>query len=316
MTIHPYRAQLPRLLTAIMILMLFAPAVRAGGESAPSRPANPLDRAAQTSDGRLSYKIEQLPGGTIAVFDGWQVVPVSAGDNTFMFDTTPPGSSRDFVLRVCIVTPSAQELARVFELAPQVVRQFLVQISPTFRQSAEAQRTRLGSDDAMVEEYCGSLMEHAITARVLYVRRDDIAIAVMGLGTEAGMRQYGSAIEVMAKSITFRPSPLEPQLAGAWVLENNVRVDSGAIGRAGDVLNVSTSRTITIDAQRGIFSDSAGTVAVGADVTGHLQDGSRGRVIKRGNILTFHYDNGQTWSATYSLEGGALKLNGQIFLRQ
>jgi hypothetical protein len=38
--------------------------------------------------------------------------------------------------------------------------------------------------------------------------------------------------------------------------------------------------------------------------------------VKRGNVLTFHYDNGQTWSAAYALEGGALKLDGTIYLRQ
>src|SRR5687767_8940383 len=39
--------------------------------------------------GSLRYRIEQLPGGTIASFDGWRTVPVMADGNMFVIDMCP-----------------------------------------------------------------------------------------------------------------------------------------------------------------------------------------------------------------------------------
>ena len=260
--------------------------------------------------GSLRYRIEHLPGGTIASFDGWRTVPVMADGNMFVIDLCPADRPRDFVLRVCIATPDARDLENLFTVGPQLTQQFLAQLSPSFRRTVQLERTTCGGDDARVEQYRGNLMGNDVTARVMYVRRGgDVALAVCGIGTEAGMREFGASVEIMAQSITFKESPLEPQLAGAWVSETSSRAGEGA-----DVINVNCTRTIAIY-PNGTFTDSAGTTVAGADVTGLAQGGNRGRVVKRGNVLTFHYDNGRTWSAAYSLEGGALKLDGTIYLR-
>src|SRR5688500_13798838 len=174
--------------------------------------------------GTLKYRIEQLPGGTIAAFEGWQVVPVMADGNMFVVDMCPANRQRDFVLRVCIATPNAQDLQNLFTVGPQLTQQFLAQLSPTFRRTGELEQTTCGGDEARVEQYRGSLMGSDVTARVMYVRRGgDVAIAVCGIGTEAGQRAFGASVEIMAQSITFKQSPLEPQLAGAWVSETSSR---------------------------------------------------------------------------------------------
>ena len=303
---------------------------RAAQATTTQAPRNPLTRGApqaranearqampaQGSSGSLKYKIEQLPGGTIASFDGWQSVPVLADGNMFVIDMCPANRQRDFVLRVCIATPNARDLANLFTVGPQLTQQFLMQLSPSFRRTGQLERATCGGDEARVEQYRGNLMGNDVAARVMYVRRDaDVALAVCGIGTDAGLREFGASIEIMAQSITFKEAALEPQLVGSWVSETSSRADSGGIGRSGDVINVNCTRTIAIY-PNGTFTDSAGTTVVGAEVTGLAEGGNRGRLVKRGNVLTFHYDNGQTWSAAYALEGGALKLDGRVYLRQ
>jgi hypothetical protein len=271
-------------------------------------------RAGATGEPRdpLAYKVQELPGGSIATFDGWRIVPVMADGTTFAFDTCPQGREREFVLRVVIATPNAQDLANVFTLGPQLTQQFLAQLSPNFRRSGEMQKTTVGGDEARVEQYQGNLMGNAVTAKVMYVRRNDVAFAVMGIGTEAGFRDFGRAIEITAQSITFKESAIEPHLIGTWMMETSSRAEGI---RASDTLIVASSRSITIY-PNSTFTDSAHTGASGNGMTGMADGGSRGRVVKRGNVLTFHYDDGKTWSAAYSVEGGGLKLDGNIYLRQ
>jgi len=271
---------------------------RAGGASEPRDP--------------LAYKVQELPGGSIATFDGWRIVPVCADGTTFIFDSCPQGREREFVLRVAIATPNALDLANVFTLGPQLTQQFLMQLSPSFRRSGEMQKTTVGGDDARVEQYHGNLMGNSATAKVMYVRRNDVAFAVMGIGTEAGFRDFGRSIEITAQSITFKESSIEPQLVGTWVMESSSRAEGI---RASDTLIVASSRSITIY-PNSTFTDSAHTGASGNGMTGMVDGGSRGRVVKRGSVLTFHYDDGKTWSAAYSVEGGGLKLDGNIYLRQ
>ncbi len=298
------------LISMLFIVLASAPAGLAGG-GGDARQAPAPAATTSGSAGTLRYKIEQLSGGTIASFEGWQTVPVMADGNLFVIDMCPANRQREFVLRVCIATPDARDLENLFTAGPQLTQQFLAQLSPSFRRAGALERTTCGGDEARVEQYRGNLMGQDVTARVIYVRRGgDVAIAVCGIGTEAGMREFGASIEIMAQSITFKEGALEPQLAGAWSSETSSRAGSGA-----DVINVNCTRTIAIY-PNGTFTDSAGTTVTGADVTGLAQGGNRGRLVKRGNLLTFHYDNGRTWSAAYSLEGGALKLDGTIYLRQ
>jgi hypothetical protein len=70
----------------------------------------------------------------------------------------------------------------------------------------------------------------------------------------------------------------------------------------------------------GTFSESSSSASslnnnVG-NTSAYLDGGNRGKVVKRGMTLSFTYDNGKVWNADYKLDGGALVLNGNYWMRQ
>lgn len=288
--------------------------------AAPAAPAttNPIagdQKPESTAKGEkdpLAYKVQQLPGGTIAVFENWKLVPVTADGNVLVFDSAPQGREKDFVLRTVIATPNAPDLANLFTLAPQLTQQLLMQLSPTFKRVGEQQKTTVGGDEAMIEQYEGDLLTGRATARAMYVRRNDIGIGVLGIGTEAGQKEFGRSIEIVAQSITFKESAIEPELIGTWTAETS---SSTGTGIDGDKLHVNASRSITV-MPNSTFTDSSHTTTSGPEISGLVGGGGRGKLIKRGNVLTFHYDDGKTWSANYEVGGGGMKLDGRLFIKQ
>jgi len=286
------------------ILLALVPVAASAAEAPASRPAGAKDP--------LAYKVHQVPGGTVAIFENWRIALVGADQTMSVYDSAPAGRERDFVLRVIIATPSAQDLANMFTLAPALVRQSLQQLSPTFRPVGEGQKCKVGGDAALLEVYAGELQGRKVQTRVLYVRRGDVGLAIAGIGTDEGFRDFGRSIEIVAQSISFKESALEAGLLGTWTVENYVKTPDPKPGEAG--LGVGTNRSITI-LPNGTFTDTASTTTSGPTVTGIVQGGSRGRLVKRGNMLTFHYDDGATRTDAYELRGGALILSGKIFLR-
>jgi hypothetical protein len=274
------------------------------------------DAAKPTASGKdaLAYRVQQINGGTIAVFDGWKVAPLNLGANIIAASTFPEGRQSDYILSAAIATPSKQDLENFFTVGPQLTRQLLAQLSPTFRATGQGKKTKVGGDEALIEEYEGQINGKKVTARVIYVRRQDVGFAVSGIGTEAGMSEFSRSIEIVAQSITFKEAALEPALVGTFFR---------TLYHGGGDLNVSNTRSITIY-PNGTFTDSANTLVTGAvkagqsqtDVNGLVEGAHRGRVIKRGNNLTFHYDNGQTWSAPYEVYSNGMKLDGQLYERQ
>ena len=262
----------------------------------------------------LAYRVQQINGGTIAVFDGWKVAPLNLGANIIAASTFPEGRQGDYILSAAIATPSKQDLENFFTVGPQLTRQLLAQLSPTFRASGQPRKTKVGGDEALIEEYEGQINGKKVTARVIYVRRQDVGFAVSGIGTEAGMSEFSRSIEIVAQSITFKESALEPALVGTFFR---------TLYNGGGDLNVSNTRSITIY-PNGTFTDSANTIVTGAvkagqsqtDVNQLVEGAHRGRVIKRGSALTFHYDNGQTWSAPYEVYTNGMKLDGRLYERQ
>jgi hypothetical protein len=292
-------------------------AAGASPEQAASTAAPQDSRAEQKSVGApqkdpLAYKVRQLPGGTVAEFENWQYQNVPAGENMLIVDGFPQGHQKDFLLRTAVATPNSQDLANLFTVGPQLTQQLLSTISPTFQRVGEQKKTKVGGDDAMIEEYQGNINGASYHVRVLYVRREDVGMAVLGIGTDAGFKDYGRAIEIVAQSITFKQSPLEPELIGTWTFEASNRVEGV---RASDSVTISSSRSLSI-MPNSTFTDSNSGVTTGPGLTGLAEGGSRGKLIKRGNALTFHYDDGHTWSPTYEVGGGGLKLNGQLFIKQ
>jgi hypothetical protein len=227
-------------------------------------------------------------------------------------DGYPNGRQKDFVLRTAVATPNSQDLANLFTVGPQLTQQLLSMLSPTFRRTGEQKQTKVGGDDAMTEEYEGNVQGQVYKVRVLYVRREDVGMAVLGIGTDTGFKDYGRAIEIVAQSVTFKQSPLEPELIGTWTFEASNKVEGV---RMSDNVTISSSRSITIY-PNSTFTDSNSGTTSGPGVTGIQQGGSRGKLVKRGSVLTLHYDDGHTWGAEYSVGGGGLKLNGQLFIKQ
>jgi len=260
----------------------------------------------------LAYRVLQFPGGTIAQFDNWVYGAPAAANNVIWCDGIPKGQ-QDFVLRAAIATPNARDQDNLFVTGPQLVEQRLQLIGPGFRRAGEPARAKCGGDEALILEYHGTVQGKWLICRVMFVKRADVAIAVLGIGTDEGFRDFGRSIEIVAQSITLKETAVEPGLVGTWVLENYVRLDPKKVGD--QPFNLSQSRSITLY-PNGTFADTANTGFSGQDVTGLAKGGSRGKVVRRGTVLTFHYDDGTTWSAPYELYSNGLKLNGRTYLRQ
>ncbi len=262
----------------------------------------------------LAYRVLQFPGGTIAQFDDWDYGKPGAANNVMWCDGAPRGRASDFVLRAAIGTPNAQDQANLFVAGPQLIEQLLVQLAgPAFQKAGQATKTTCGGDEAMIQEYHATIQGKRVICRVMFVKRQDVAVAVIGLGTDQGFKEFGRAIEIVAQSITLKEAAIEPGLVGTWVVENAVRLDPIKTGE--QPFNLSQSRSITIY-PNGTFADTANTGFSGQDVVGLAKGGSRGKIVKRGLTLTFLYDDGTTWTAGYELYSNGLKLDGKIYLKQ
>ncbi|MBL9170822.1 MAG: hypothetical protein JNN07_24025 [Verrucomicrobiales bacterium] len=287
----------------------------------PAGPSTPVPTAALPGSGTkgtaekdpLAYRVLELQGGTIAKFDNWVYTPIQSSGGIAFCDGFPQGRQNDFVLRAAVGTPSAADMANFFTQGPLLAQQVLAQFfGPVFRPAGEPKKTRCGGDEAMVESYEGSVNGRKLLCQVMYVKRKDVAIAVLGIGTDAGFKEFGRSIEIVAQSITFKESSLEAGLVGTWTAEN---FSSAGGGGAGAKINVAQSRSITFY-PNGSFSDTAQSGFSGSDLTGLAQGGNRGTVVKRGTTLTFRYDNGNNWSAGYELFSNGLKLDGQVYVKQ
>lgn len=272
--------------------------------------SNPDATAKPGTKDPLAYKVLQLPGGTAAKFDNWQYGNITTLPNAIFCDAVPEGRAKDFLLRTVVGTPSEKDLANLFVARPQASRAILAQIfGPVFKPKGEAQKCTCGGDEAMLEEYEGDVRGTAYTCRIMYVKRKDVAIAVIAIGTEAGFKEFGRAIEIAAQSITLKESTVEPGLIGTWTLES-----FASAGEKDKKINVAQARSVTIY-PNGTFSDTAQSGFSGRQIVDMVKGGNRGTVVKRGNVLTFHYDDGHTWSPAYEVYASGLKIDGKIYLK-
>src|SRR5262249_53868946 len=137
--------------------------------------------------------------------------------------------------------------------------------------------------------------------------------------TDAGFKEFGRATEIVAQSLSFKESPLERGLVGTWTFSSGLRREF----KVGERINVSKDITLTIY-PNGTFTEySQGYVDSGGIAGGYTgsmnwvkEGGGRGRIIKRGNVLTFQYDDGKVWSGAYKLEGSnGLKLGDSLYTK-
>src|SRR5207248_2864400 len=152
------------------------------------------------------------------------------------------------------------------------------------------------------EEYAGTVQGGTrVKASVIYVKKGDLAVVVTGRGTPEAFPKYAPAVETMARSISLKPSSIEPQLAGKWAMNKSVPSGLGA----GNAYSKSEIITIAFDGsfarESTEFSDRLG---LGNEQT--KSTGGRGKISKRGSLLTFSYDDGRTENSSYELVGDAL----------
>ncbi|QOV87461.1 hypothetical protein [Humisphaera borealis] len=288
-------------------------AAHATGDTGRFASSQPATREAGSGD-PLAYRVLQFPGGTIARFDTWVYGQPGVANNVIWCDGAPKGREADFILRAAIGTPNAQDQSNLFVAGPVLVEQLLNQLAgPVFQRTGKPIKTTCGGDEAMILEYQATIKGKLAICRVMLVRRQDVAIAVVALGSDAGMKEFGRAIEIVAQSISVKEAAIEPGLVGTWVLENYVRLAPAKVDE--QPFNLSQSRSVTLY-PNGTFADTASTGFSGQDATGLAKGGSRGRVVKRGNVLTFRYDDGTNWSAPYELHSNGLRLDGKIYLKQ
>ncbi|MBI3855802.1 MAG: lipocalin family protein [Planctomycetes bacterium] len=259
----------------------------------------------------LAYKVHQLAGGTIATFEGWKVNALPGDSNWTRMETHPDGKENEFQLIVSAGTPGTQVMANLFEEAAAYLQQGI----PGLRPAGEAQKCVIGGDDARLQDYTLEAQGRTLKVQSIIIRKKDVAVSVLAFGTEESFKEYGRSAGITAQSITIKEEPPDRAVVGTWLLEKYTSTGAGTSNQ----FSYSSSRSMTIY-PNGTFSEMSSSSAGLNNSTGrsdaYLTGGDRGKVIKRGNTLSFTYDNGKVWNAEYKLDGGALVLNGNYWLRQ
>jgi len=287
------------------------PAAAPAPAGAPSPSAKPEEKTVPGKKDPLAYKMHQLPAGSIALFEGWQIQPVGSDGNWSSFVTCPQGKQNDFQLYIVAGIPDANELAAFFESGPAYVLQQL----PFLQRTGESKKCTFGGDEALLDRYQGEANGKKIESTAVYIKKKDVAVGVLGIGTPEAFKEYGRSVEIVAQSITIKDAVLDNRLVGTWTFEKHYFSGQGT----SNSFSSTSTRSLTFY-PNGSFTDSTGTYASNRDNVGssmvQAEGGDRGRVSVRGNLLTLTYDNGKTWTGDYAFDGGALKLNGQIYFKQ
>jgi hypothetical protein len=258
----------------------------------------------------LAYKVHQLPAGTIATFDGWKVQQVPSND-MLILETHPDGKEHDFQMLILVAIQGEQEQSRLFEEGPAKLKQLI----PTLQAKSDAQKATFGGDEARVQDWTAQSNGKALDVQSVIIRKKDVAVAVLAFGNAESFKTYGRAVGITAQSISVKDSPPDPAILGTWHFSKYYSSGAGTSNQ----FSHSSSRSITIYpngtfTERSMSSSSLNNNSGSTDA--YLDGGDRGKVVRRGTTLTFHYDNGKVWNADYKLDGGALMLNGNLWTRQ
>ncbi|MBC8010865.1 MAG: hypothetical protein H7067_12305 [Burkholderiales bacterium] len=276
--------------------------------SSPSSDATATPPAADTPPATdpLAYKIHALPAGSIALFEGWQIAPIPSPDAE-AFRTFPAGKENDFQMIVALATPGTTGMANLYQDGPAFVRGLV----PVARRVGEPRDVTFGGDPARLEDYAADVQGKKLEVRLIMVKKKDVAVVVLGIGVTEAFAVYGRAVEIMAQGVTFTEAPTDPALTGTW--SRNHSYVSGSFSFA-------SQRSLTFYSNGGFseatFAGGGGETDFG-NTSGVSQGADRGRVVRRGSTLTFHYDNGEARTSDYRIvDGRALKLGGETYFKQ
>jgi hypothetical protein len=183
----------------------------------------------------------------------------------------------------------------------------LLQMIPAARRQGEPKDSTFGGDPARTEDYEAENQGKSLRIRLVMVKKKDVAVAVLAVGLPEAFKTYGRGVEIMAQGVTIKDSPADPELTGTWT--RNHSYTSGTFSFVSQrSLTFYPNGTFSESTFAGGGGDSASAVSKGAD---------RGRVVRRANILTFHYDDGKTTSNEYRIvDGRALKMGGDTYFKQ
>jgi len=90
----------------------------------------------------------------------------------------------------------------------------MVKLLPTAKAVGEAQKATIGGDEARVQDYTLEAQGKKMQIQAIVIRKKDIAVSVLGLGTEEGFKEFGRAVGITAQSITIKEEPPDPGLVG------------------------------------------------------------------------------------------------------
>jgi acylphosphatase len=282
-----------------------------GAKPAPSPPEERKPISVEVKKDPLAYKVQQLAGGTIATFDNWKVTPVP-GDGTWAtMETHPEGKENDFQMIVSAGTPGREVMNNLFEEA----RKFLQQMMPTLKAAGEPQKTTIGGDEARVQDYTIDAQGRKLKVQSIIIRKKDVAVSVLALGTDEAFKEFGRAVGITAQSITIKEEPPDARLVGTWLLEKYTSSGAGTSSQ----FSYSSSRSLTLYPNATFTESSSSSVGVKDNVgrtDAYLDGGDRGRVVKRGTTLSFIYDNGKVWNTEFKFDGGAVWFGGNLWMKQ
>lgn len=259
----------------------------------------------------LAYKVQQLPGGSIATFEGWKFQALGSDGTWAQFETHPDGKENDFQILITAGTPGREVMNNLFEEAAK----FMATQLPAAKPVGEQKKATIGGDEARVQDYSLDAQGKKLQIQAIVIRKKDVAVSVLGVGTEEGFKEFGRATGITAQSITIKEEPPDPGLVGTWLLERYTSTGAGTSSQ----FSYSSSRSLTIY-PNGTFSESSSSSAGLNNNVGrtdaYLQGGDRGRVVKRGGTLSFTYDDGKVWNTDFRFDGGAVWFGKNLWMKQ
>jgi hypothetical protein len=212
---------------------------------------------------------------------------------------------------ILLGTQGEREQAKLFEEGPAKLKQ----VFPGLRESGEAKKATFGGDEARLQDWTIDIQGRGMKVQTILLRKKDVAIALLAVFTDESYKEYGRALGITAQSISVKESPPDPGLVGTWALEKYYSSGAGT----SNAFSHSSSTSITIY-PNGTFTERSFSSSSLNNNTGttsaYLDGGDRGKVVRRGTSLTFHYDNGKTWNTDYRFDGGALFLGKNMWLKQ
>ncbi len=285
----------------------------------PAKPGQPAP-AAKPEEGKevkvavendpLKYKVHQLEQGTIATFEGWKITQIP-NNELLILETHPDGKENDFQMLILLGTQGEREQAKLFEEGPLKLKQ----VFPALREAGEAKKTSFGGDEARLQDWTIDINGRGMKVQTILLRKKDVAIALLAVFTDETYKTYGRALGITAQSISVKESPPDPGLVGTWALDKYYSSGKGT----SNAFSHTSSTSLTIY-PNGTFTErsmsSSSLDNSSGSTSAYLDGGDRGKVVRRGSALTFHYDNGKTWNTDYRFDGGALFLGKNMWLKQ